>query len=175
MLGTYRFVLPVLTALLVMVTACNEPAKERHTWAPSADDVRAERNAHLSTMVDNAILSDMSLADIHFIPHTAEISGVGEARLARMAKLLNTYGGTVRYETQLTDEDMIALRLDHVREYLALTGCDMKRVEVTTGLPGGQGMWGDEATRKLKQGTEKKAGTTGTTISPAFQGIASPQ
>ena len=72
----------------------------------------------------------MSIAEIHFVPHTRELSGTGIARLDRMAMMLDTYGGTVRYETDVTDEAFVQKRLDHVHEYLATTGCDMSRVEV---------------------------------------------
>lgn len=96
-------------------------------------------------MVDNAILHDMSIADIHFIPHSKELSGTGVARLDRMAPLLDTYGGMVRYETVLIDEEMVASRLDQVREYLDLTGCDMSRVELKVMLSGGRGMPASDA------------------------------
>lgn len=173
MLRTYRCIL-LLSALLMAVPACHKPQTAAKPWAPGIQSVRADYESHMATMVDNAILSDMSVADIHFIPHTSELSGVGEARLSRMAKLLNTYGGTVRYETQLNDEAVIGQRLDHVREYLALTGCDMKRVEITTGMAGGRGLTGEEAIKNLKAGTAEKKADSGTSFSPAFQGLASP-
>jgi len=96
--------------------------------------------AHLTYMVDNALLHDMSIAEIHFVPHTRELSGTGIARLDRMAMMLDTYGGTVRYETDVTDEAFVQKRLDHVHEYLATTGCDMSRVEVKAMMSGGRGM-----------------------------------
>jgi hypothetical protein len=90
-------------------------------------------------MVDNALMSDMTIADLHFVPNTNELNGTGVARLNRMAPLLDTYGGTVKFDTQLEDKNAIQARIDHVKEYLATTGCDMGRVEVKPGLPGGSG------------------------------------
>jgi hypothetical protein len=101
---------------------------------------RAQSGRYGTNMVDNAILHDMSISDIHFIAHSKELSGTGVARLDRMAMLLDTYGGTVHFETVLTDEDMIAARLDHVREYLEVVGCDMSKVELAVGPSGGRGM-----------------------------------
>jgi len=89
--------------------------------------------------VDNAILHDMSLADFHFIPHSKELSGSGVARLDRMALMLDTYGGTVRYETGITDEALIKGRLDNVKEYLTLVGVSMEKVALATSLSGGRG------------------------------------
>ena len=129
---------------------------------------RANYGAHLSYMRDNAVLRDMSVADIHFIPHSAELSGVGEIRLSRMARLLNTYGGTVHYETLADNEAMIKQRLAHVREYLALSGCNMERVVITTGMAGGRGMPGDEAVVKFLRGTSKdeQGSSGGTSFTP---------
>jgi len=104
-----------------------------------------EYGKHFTHMVDNAILRDMSLADFHFIPHSSELSGIGAARLERMAKLLNVYGGTVNYVARETDQAMITKRLDHVREYLTLSGCDMDHVTIQVGISGGNGGPAEEA------------------------------
>lgn len=106
-----------------------------------------EPRAHYANMVDNAILHDMSIADFHFVPHTSELSGTGVARLDRMGPLLDTYGGTVRYETQTTDEVLVQARLDHVREYLTVVGCDMDRIELRAMMSGGRGMTAIHALR----------------------------
>ncbi len=104
------------------------------------DETREQPRTHLTNMVDNAILHDMSLADFHFVPHSTELSGSGVARLDRMALMLDTYGGVVRYEASTTDEKLIKERLDHVKEYLTLVGCSMEKVALTTQLSGGRGM-----------------------------------
>ena len=119
--------------------------------------------AYRNHMVNNAILHDMSIADIHFIPHSIELSGTGVARLNRMAPLLDTYGGIVRYETMLMDDEMIASRLDQVREYLDLTGCDMSRVELKVMLSGGRGMPASDAI----QGEENVAAQQKSGAAPA--------
>jgi len=121
------------------------------------DETREQPRAHLANMVDNAILHDMSLADFHFVPHSTELSGSGVARLDRMALMLDTYGGTVRYETCATDEKLIKGRLDHVKEYLTLVGCSMEKVALTTALSGGRGMSVAESIEAEDTALEKKA------------------
>lgn len=148
-----RHRLLLLSAILVSGTACDTGKNATAVQMSRMDAARGTFATRTSNMVDNAILRDMSVADIHFIPHTAELSGVGEARLNRMAKLLHTYGGTVRYETLESEEALVKQRLAHVREYLALTGCNMERVEITTGMAGGRGMSGDEGVAKFIRGT----------------------
>jgi len=119
----------------------------------TATDVQTQRmerglespQQHLKDMADNAVLSDMAVADFHFVAHTAELSGTGAARLDRLGPLLDTYGGTVRYETFETDEKLVKQRLEHVREYLTTTGCDMARVDIKAMISGGHGMPANKA------------------------------
>ena len=141
----------VVASLASVNTACNN-CHTCKSFKTSTDlqleliaKSREEPREHFTYMVDNAMLHDMSVADIHFVPHTAELSGTGAARLNRMATLLDTYGGTVRYETFNTDEAFVKQRLDHVHEYIALTGCDMGRVQVKAMISGGRGMSASKA------------------------------
>jgi len=136
----------IIVSLALVNTACNTCQNcnglktSTQMQIDKIDQSLEEPREHFTFMVDNAILHDMSIADVHFVPHTAELSGTGAARLNRMATLLDTYGGIVRYETLSTDDEMVNRRLEHVREYLALTGCDMSRVQIKTMISGGRGM-----------------------------------
>lgn len=155
----------VVASLALVNTACNDcnDCKKFKT----ATDLQVEKidkqieqpHEHLTNMADNAMLHDMSVADIHFVPHTAELSGTGAARLNRMAKLLDTYGGTVRYETFNADEAFVKQRLNHVHEYLALTGCDMGRVQVKGMISGGRGMSASSAMQLIPNTMTDAKGT----------------
>jgi hypothetical protein len=128
--------------ILVLMVGCEASGGKTAGQAQLASihDTRKASRGHLPWMVDNAVMQDMSLADIHFIPHSAELSGTGVARLDRMALMLDTYGGTVRYESGTKEDPLTQKRLEHVREYLAMTGCNMDRVTIEPGLAGGRGM-----------------------------------
>ena len=115
MFGKFWRLFPPL-ALIVASAACNSKLTTTDMQHARMDESRSAPRPHLSYMVDNAMLHDMSLADIHFVPYTAELSGTGIARLDRMAVLLDTYGGVIRYDTVLTDEALILKRLTHVRD-----------------------------------------------------------
>ena len=132
------------------------------------DKTMESPRANFTYMADNAILHDMSIAEIHFVPHTRELSGTGIARLDRMSTMLDTYGGTVRYETYETDEAIVQKRLDHVHEYLATTGCDMSRIDVKAMLSGGRGMSAVKALAAEAKAAEAQGGG----FSPA--GMAGP-
>ena len=136
----------------IVLGACNQP-NQTYIHMERMDEGVEAFGSYFRDMADNALLRDMSIADLHFIAHTDELSGVGAERLDRMAALLQTYGGTVRYETYLADEDMVQRRIGHVREYLTLVGCNMDRVSIAVQAPGGRGMRGDEAVRQAIEGT----------------------
>lgn len=152
----------LIPGVLLAAASCSQFKSRTDMQTEHIEDARSSFGSYFTDMTDNAIQSDGSIADIHFVPHTTELSGLGVKRLDRMARLLDTYGGTVRYETTLGDTPMVKERLDHVREYLTLSGCDMARVKVAIGRAGGTGMPGDEAVRKFNDGTAVKAdgGTT---------------
>jgi hypothetical protein len=94
---------------------------------------------------DQGMLADMSIADIHFVPHSSDLSGVGQARLERYAELLATSGGTLNYDTSLTDRDLLDQRLSRARNFLTQVVPGTSRVDVVVGLPGGRGMTSKEA------------------------------
>lgn len=143
---------------LMAVLACNPQSKLRNQDPARAVETRADFYPGFVYMVDNAILHDMSLYDIHFVPHTAELSSTGLARLDRMSALLDVYGGVVRYDTRMTDEEMFDARLGHVAEYLASTGCNMDRVELARMQAGGGTMTAAEAVSALERGTAEQTG-----------------
>jgi len=103
------------------------------------DKMKRNAGRHRADMVDNALLRDMAIVDEHFVPHTTELNGTGAARLERMAILLSTYGGTVRYDSRSASPEMIGERVAHIREYLEVSGCDMSRVKVESMITGGYG------------------------------------
>jgi len=167
MSGNHRslgLVIAGAAAFAVVSIACNSHSKP---FTPTAvqmqhmDHAKAHYGKHMTDMTDNALLHNMAVADFYFVAHTSELSGTGVDRLDRMAPLLNTYGGTVRYETDLGDEDLLKKRMAHVREYLAVAGCNMDRVEVKAMISGGRTIAADKAIIVDLKGTAKPKSTDG--------------
>ena len=66
---------------------------------------------------------------------------------------------------------MVKQRLEHVREYLALTGCDMGRVEIKAMISGGRGLAATKAIQVDLKGTAQAApGGQPTTAAPVMTG-----
>jgi hypothetical protein len=103
-------------------------------------------------MVDNSVLADMSIADIHFAGSTAQLSGTGEYRLSRLAQACKTYGGEVRYDTQVMDDKLIHQRLERVTEYLTAAGCDMEKCSVRQGMAASANMPAAQAVKAQQAG-----------------------
>lgn len=105
-------------------------------------------------MADNALLADMSVGDRHFLPHRNELSMLGVRRLSRLAGLMDAYGGTVRFSTNVTDPELIANRTETISQFLADAGIDTTQNVIERNLPGGDGMRATEAILiKAKLGT----------------------
>jgi len=144
----------LLVASAGVLAGCESSSKRQHA---RMDVTAASTGQQFDQMVTNAALQDRSVADLHFIAHSSELSGAGELRLNRLAAIFNTYGGTLRYDTVLDDPAMIEARLANVREYLTLVGCDMARVDFAVMRSGGHGMSATEAMAKTARGTDPQA------------------
>lgn len=119
---------------------CSEQG-ERLNAPPQGESSRPhELQEQFVYMVDKGMLYDSSIADIHFEPHSAELSGTGIRRLIRLGELMTEIGGTIRYETESTDDQLIADRLEVVRDFLLAGGFDMQHINVEAGLSRGRGM-----------------------------------
>ncbi|MFH1419431.1 MAG: hypothetical protein ABII12_14240 [Planctomycetota bacterium] len=135
--GTMVFVL----AAVVLTSGCAEQRRERLNAPPQGTAENHPRMAQVFAYHnDQGMLADMSIADIHFVPHSADLSGVGEARLERYAELLATSGGSIRYDTGLGDVKLITARLASAERFLREALPSTGTIEVATGLPGGRGM-----------------------------------
>ena len=66
-----------------------------HGVAESVHDMRGT----FVYMTDNALLADMSVSDMHFLPHRAMLTTLGTQRLNRLAQLINAYGGVIRFNS----------------------------------------------------------------------------
>jgi hypothetical protein len=105
-------------ALFVAGGCPPHPHERLNTPPQGANDVPSEHQASFAYMHDNAMLMEMCLRDMHFVPHQSMLSGLGEARLDRYAELLAECGGTLHYEHATLDKDLIQARLDSARRYL---------------------------------------------------------
>jgi hypothetical protein len=129
------------------VVGCVTPTEPQRLNAPpqGAGLERPEWANYYTYHNDQGMMADRSIADLHFVPGTAGLSGTGVARLERYAELLATTGGTLRYGPTIEDETLIAERVTTAQTFLAQAIPGAKEIEVVTGLPAGRGMGAQEA------------------------------
>lgn len=149
----YRPLVVAATAA-VLVMGCNMPGRRLNAPPHGQPYKTADMQGTLTYMVDNALLADMTVSDMHFLPHRAALNDLGTQRLSRLASLMEAYGGTIRFNTDLTDEELIARRTEVVVDFLTQAGIDTTREVVVRDMPGGDGMQASEALLiKANEGT----------------------
>jgi len=138
----WRRLVGLLSVSLLLGAGCSGMQDQERLNAPPQGESYARSNVaeYFAYHNDQGMMADMSIADIHFVPHSAELSGTGEARLERYAELLATTGGTLNYLTTLTDKKLIDTRLKTAKKFLESAIAGNQCIEVVLGLPGGRGM-----------------------------------
>jgi len=139
-----RFVLGV-TGLAVAGMGCQANTQRLNAPPQGPAQYSHELQDPMMTMTDNALLEDMSVAPVHFVPRTDELNGTGARRLKRMANILKVYGGTVNYTGYRDNKELVSKRMAKIREFLLAEGLDRDSFKVAQGLPGGEGMAATEA------------------------------
>jgi hypothetical protein len=149
---------PFVSVIVAGLVGCEANGLRRLNSPPQgAEPASSETMPELVTksafvyMGDNAMLSDMTISDIHFVPHTTELNGLGAKRLERYATLLEHYGGMLHYDTKIEDEDVTDKRLAHIREFLATAGLGADDITVERGISGGTGLPAAEAILIVKR------------------------
>ncbi len=124
-------------------------------------------------MVDNALLADMSVSDVHFLPGQARLNSLGEEHLRRLARLLELYGGTVRFNTDETDQKLVADRTARIITFLCEAGIDATSEMVSRDLPASAGMDAAQAILiKVNEGTYAPKKKSGNAAGPSQTGAS---
>lgn len=154
-----------LALVALLVAGCNTPDKRLNAPPHGRVYETSDLQGTFTYMIDNAALADMTINDHHFLPHRTQLNDLGVQRLTRLAELIDAYGGTIRFNTDLEDEELIDQRTEVIVAFLTEQGIDTTREVVVRDQPGGEGMLAKEAILiKVKQGTydpKKKSASAG--------------
>ncbi len=163
-------VLIVTSAITLLVAGCNSPGERLNAPPHGRVCETSDMQGTFAYMTDNALLADMCVNDSHFLPHRALLNDLGTQRLYRLVALMDAYGGTIRFDTALTEEDLIARRMDVIMDFLVEAGVDTTQEVLVRDMSGGQGMSASEAILiKAKEGTynaDKKSASSGAAKAP---------
>ncbi len=146
------------TTPLILLCACSSPTPRLNAPPHGETENPSEMQALYTHMTDNALLADMNVSDVDFVPHRAILNSLGEERLCRLAGLMQEYGGEISYTPNETDQDLVDRRIDAILDYLAEAGLKATPRVVREGPPGGRGMDAREAILiKLLEGMYRPA------------------
>lgn len=115
-----------------------EPPMVRRAQDSPCDD-------NFDRQADNAILTSMVVADIHFLPYREQLSSLGRTRVTAIANYLDLYGGEVRLYSQQGNEVLAQQRLETVRDFLEGQGLDPEKLTIVAGLSLGRGQRAEES------------------------------
>lgn len=160
-----RIYVMFMAGVACTLAGCSEQGKRLNAPPQGDSDRPHELQEQFVYMVDKGLLYDSSISDIHFEPHSAELSGTGIRRLIRMGELMTEVGGTIHYDTAEGDSELVSRRLDVVREFLLAGGFDMQRIDVRTGLSRGRGTSAERAILAAEQNSAPQ-GAAGPTAPP---------
>lgn len=130
---------------ILLVWGCHEPTERLNAPPHGESDNVSDLQGTFVYMTDNALLANMTVSDMHFLPHRALLSPTGEERVRRLASLMEAYGGTIRFNTDEEDVALVDARLKTVVDYLAEVGVDTTKPVVQRDLPGGRGLDANQA------------------------------
>lgn len=159
-----RLLLLTITGAALSGLACSNSPDARINTPPHGESEKtSDLQGTFVYMNDNAMLADMNLSDMHFMPHRALLTSLGEERLSRLAELMKAYGGELRYNTDLSADDPLrGKRVAAIVEFLNETGLKTTPDAVHFDEPGGRGMPASSAVLiKANEGTYKPKKSSG--------------
>ncbi len=138
-------------AVVFLFAGCNHVGERFHENNLSFHDAREIMDERLIAMGDNAMLHDMAMAEIHFVPHRTELNTLGEQRLERYARLLSDSGGTLSFQSSTTDKEFNEARIASITRFLAESGIARERIVAQVGMRKSKGMDASEAIQVMER------------------------
>lgn len=125
-------------------------------------------SANFAAQADNAILTSMTVADVHFAPYRPELNCLGRSHLTAIASYLEQYGGEVTFDCQKAAPIVRQQRLENVRHFLEGQGLDPELLTIVTGLARGSGQDAEEAALFYEQNlVPEQTSSVGQTADPS--------
>jgi hypothetical protein len=126
--------------------------------SPFCGQKRSTMSKQFDRQVYNAELADMSLADVHFLPHRTGLNATGTQKLNHLAWLADNYGGTIKLDLKDPASKLAQARVDTVKAYLNCWGLPADKIKVEIGLSEQEGMNAREAIEIYNDTRYKKSG-----------------
>jgi hypothetical protein len=132
----------IASALIATAIGCaHKPpaATAPVTMDPQTTDL-AIVDAIRDTDVRTAIVTEHTLFPYHFVVDSDSLNALGRADMAVLLEHYRSEKGTLNVRHGEVSDELYASRVKRVQEVLAANGIAAGRVEISDGLPGGDGM-----------------------------------
>lgn len=130
----------------VYILGCSQIYNKSDPEPPMARRAKdCPAGANFDAQADNAILTSMTVADIHFVPYRPQLNSLGRSHLTAIASYLEQYGGEVTFDCRRADPVVLQQRLEVVRQFLEGQGLDPEQLTIVSGLARGRGQDANEA------------------------------
>lgn len=96
--------------------------------------------------IENAIIRQHSILPYHFIRNSDELNELGSRDLAILAGHYSKHPGRLNIRRGSTSPELYESRIKTVLNLMSKAGVKTQKIDVTDGLPGGEGMASHEVT-----------------------------
>lgn len=144
----------ILAVAFVMLFGCSQDTDTQApepvaTTQPGVQVTLNNESRHSLTQVfdkqvHNALINDLVISEGHFHPRRPLLSELGRIRLARLALVVEEYGGTILIDLEEPFGDLAQQRKSVVREYLDHIGLPEDKIKLKIGLSVAKGQAASE-------------------------------
>jgi hypothetical protein len=145
-----------VAALFVMAMAGCEspPAPELEI---SRDMERALLQTHYVDAIDAGVIRQQTIQPYHFVDHMPTLNELGRRDIEILARHYRRNAGDLRIRRGDTEELLYLERVQEVRTALLARGADLTHVNISDGLPGGDGLESDRVVDILSNAEESES------------------
>lgn len=143
----------LIVAAVFGAAGCQTTGQRLNAPPHGEGDSQSQMQAEYVYMVDNGLLATMTVSDIHFMPDRPLLNSLGEERLRRLASLLEAYGGAIRFNSDVSDPQLLQRRSEAIVAFLQSCGIATAAESVRQEMAGGPGIEGTQAILIRTRGT----------------------
>ena len=149
----------------VLFCGCQEQEVDKNALDTSEVN-RKIVDTYSDLAIQNAIIAQHTLYPYHFVNNSAQLNGLGERDLSVLIQHFQANPGKLILRQGNTDPLLYQARAQMVYEKLLQAGISDEKINMTDGMPGGEGMASNkiieiletEKTTDMNKGMEMKTG-----------------
>jgi hypothetical protein len=164
----------VAAVLVVVAVGCERPESDRVAF--TVGERPAESHGWLVEAVEVAqvrkgVIAQHTLYPYQFVADGAALNELGQRDLAILAEHYSVFPGPLNVRRGGASEDLYTQRIDTVVRAMGRAGVDTNRIQITSGMAGGDGSPSDRIVLVMQQ-SQKQAGGENSASGISLIGVA---